>query len=145
MRGQYFYDPSERNALHTTRCQLFTASFYLGLSCDKNVALPSRSLPQGAVENLLKPENKDKLVAVLTFHVVPGKIMSTDIAGQSAEVESVLASALSADAADGVRVDDANVVAADIETYNGVIHAIKHVVIPPQTVLLAGRPPGLFP
>ena len=88
------------------------------------------ALPEGTVENLLKPENKDQLVAVLTYHVVPGKIMSTDIAGQSTEVESVQGSALSVDAIDGVRVDNANVVAADIETDNGVIHVIDQVVIP---------------
>lgn len=103
------------------------------------------ALPEGTLENLLKPENKDQLVAVLTYHVVPGKIMSTDIAGQSTEVESVQGSALSVDATDGVRVDNANVVAADIETGNGVIHVIDQVVIPQQAVLLAGRPPGLFP
>jgi len=56
--------------------------------------------------------------------------MSTDIAGQSTEVESVQGSALSVDATDGVRVDNANVVAADIETDNGVIHVIDQVVIP---------------
>ena len=88
------------------------------------------ALPEGTVENLLKPENKDQLVAVLTYHVVPGKIMSTDIAGQRTEVESVQGSALSVDATYGVRVDDANVVSADIETDNGVIHVIDQVVIP---------------
>ena len=102
------------------------------------------ALPEGTVESLLKPENKDLLVAVLTYNVLPGKIMSTDSAGQSAEVESVQGSALSVDATYGVRVDNANVVATDIETDNGVIHVIDQVVIP-LYVLLAGRPPGLFP
>ena len=88
------------------------------------------ALPEGTVENLLKPENREQLVAVLTYHVVPGKIMSTDIAGQTAEVESVQGSALSVDATNGVKVDDATVVAADIETDNGVIHAIDQVVLP---------------
>lgn len=88
------------------------------------------ALPEGTVENLLRPENRDQLVAVLTYHVVPGKIMSTEIAGQSTEVESVQGSALSVDATDGVRVDNANVVAVDIKTDNGVIHIIDQVVMP---------------
>ena len=103
------------------------------------------ALPAGTVESLLKPENKEQLVAVLTYHVVPGKIMSTDIAGKTAEVDSVQGSALSVDATDGVRVDNATVVAADIETDNGVIHVIDQVVLPQQAVLLVGRPSGYFP
>jgi len=88
------------------------------------------ALPAGTVETLLKPENKDQLVAVLTYHVVPDKIMSADIAGKTAEVDSVQGSALSVDATDGVRVDNATVVAADIETDNSVIHVIDQVVLP---------------
>ena len=88
------------------------------------------ALPEGTVENLLKPENREQLVAVLTYHVVPGKIMSTDIAGKSTDVASVQGSSLSVDATDGVKVDNATVVAADIETDNGVIHVIDQVVLP---------------
>ena len=80
------------------------------------------ALPMGTVEDLLKPENKAQLVAVLTYHVVPGKIMSADIAGKSMDVASVQGGELSVDATDGVKIDNANVVAADIETSNGVIH-----------------------
>ena len=87
-------------------------------------------LPAGTVESLLKPENKDKLVAVLTYHVVPGKIMSSDIAGKTAMVETVQGSKLNVDATNGVMVDQATVVAADIEASNGVIHVIDQVVIP---------------
>ena len=87
-------------------------------------------LPAGTVEELLKPENRDQLIAVLTYHVVPGKIMSSDIAGQRAEVASVQGSSLSVDATDGVRVDNATVISADIETDNGVIHVIDSVVLP---------------
>ena len=87
-------------------------------------------LPEGTVEDLLKPENKDKLVAVLTYHVVPGKIMSGDIAGKSTEVETVQGSKLAVDAMDGVKVDAAEVIKADIETSNGVIHVIDTVVLP---------------
>lgn len=88
------------------------------------------ALPAGTVENLLKPENKDQLVAVLTYHVVAGKVMAGDIAGKSLEVASVQGSNLSVNAMDGVKIDDANVVMADIETSNGVIHVIDKVVLP---------------
>ena len=88
------------------------------------------ALPEGTVENLLKPENKDQLIAVLTYHVVPGKIMSSDIAGTATMVESVQGSELDVKATDGVTVDGATVVTADIETDNGVIHVIDRVVLP---------------
>lgn len=88
------------------------------------------ALPEGTVETLLKPENLEQLVAVLTYHVIPGKVMSTDIAGQALQVESVQGSSLSVDATNGVTVDGANVIAADIETDNGVIHVIDKVVLP---------------
>ncbi len=87
-------------------------------------------LPAGTVEDLLKPENKEKLVAVLTYHVVPGKIMSSDIAGKTAMVGTVQGSKLSVDATKGVKVDEANVTSADIEASNGVIHVIDTVVLP---------------
>lgn len=88
------------------------------------------ALPAGTVESLLMPENKDKLIAVLTYHVIPGKIMSADIAGKTAEVKTVQGSNLSVNATNGVMVDNANVVIADIETDNGVIHVIDAVVLP---------------
>ena len=87
-------------------------------------------LPAGTVDDLLKPENKDKLVAVLTYHVIPGKVMSSDIAGKSMEVDTVQGSKLSIDATDGVKVDGASVVTADVEADNGVIHVIDAVVLP---------------
>ncbi|GKX35300.1 MAG: beta-Ig-H3/fasciclin [Rhizobiaceae bacterium MnEN-MB40S] len=87
-------------------------------------------LPAGTVEDLLKPENKDKLVAILTYHVIPGKVMSGDIAGKSMEVDTVQGSKLSVDATDGVKVDEAMVVTADVEADNGVIHVIDAVVLP---------------
>ena len=87
-------------------------------------------LPAGTVEDLLKPENKDQLVAVLTYHVVPGKIMSGDVAGTTAMVETVQGGKLSVDATDGVKVDEATVISADIEASNGVIHVIDTVVLP---------------
>jgi uncharacterized surface protein with fasciclin (FAS1) repeats len=88
-------------------------------------------LPAGTVDNLLKPENKDQLVAILTYHVVPGKVMSSDIAGKKTEAKTVQGSMLEVDATNGgVMVDNANVVGADILASNGVIHVIDTVVIP---------------
>jgi|TARA_B110000908_G_C10235625_1_gene443145 uncharacterized surface protein with fasciclin (FAS1) repeats len=88
------------------------------------------ALPEGTVENLLKPENKDQLIAVLTYHVIPGAVMSGDIVGKKLEVATVQGSDLSIDATMGVKVDNATVVSADIETSNGVIHVIDHVLLP---------------
>lgn len=87
-------------------------------------------LPAGTVESLLAPENKDRLIAILTYHVVPGKITSSDIAGKTAAVATVQGGKLSVDATDGVKVDEASVVKADIEASNGVIHVIDTVVLP---------------
>ncbi|MEM7670910.1 MAG: fasciclin domain-containing protein, partial [Pseudomonadota bacterium] len=89
------------------------------------------ALPAGTVESLLKPENKDKLVAVLTYHVVPGKVMSADLAGKKIEATTAQGSTVDIDATGGgVRVDGANVVAADVEASNGVIHVIDAVILP---------------
>lgn len=88
------------------------------------------ALPAGTVENLLKPENKDQLVAILTYHVIPGAVMSADIAGKKLEVATVQGGELSIDATMGVKINDATVVSADIETSNGVIHVIDKVMMP---------------
>jgi len=88
-------------------------------------------LPEGTVENLLKPENKDQLVALLTYHVVPGKTMSSELAGKAVEATTVQGSPVEIDATgSGVMVDDATVVQADIEADNGVIHVIDSVIMP---------------
>jgi uncharacterized surface protein with fasciclin (FAS1) repeats len=87
-------------------------------------------LPSGTVENLLKPENKKQLVSILTYHVVPGKVMSKDIAGKRTEAKSVEGEAVSIDATNGVKVDNAKVVKADVEASNGVIHVIDTVSMP---------------
>jgi len=90
-----------------------------------------RKLPAGTVENLLKPENKAQLVKVLTYHVVPGKVMSEYLAGKKTEVKTVEGETLSIDATSGgVMVDNAKVVSADIAADNGVIHVIDTVVMP---------------
>ncbi len=87
------------------------------------------ALPEGTVENLLLPENRDQLVAVLTYHVVPGKVMSSDITGPMSAA-TVQGTEVDITTEGGVAVDGANVVAADIETSNGVIHVIDAVILP---------------
>lgn len=87
-------------------------------------------LPAGTLDSLLKPENKEKLVTILTYHVIPGKVMSTDIAGKTTDVKTVEGSILKVDATDGVQVDNATVVKPDIMASNGVIHVIDTVLIP---------------
>ncbi|GAA6180159.1 MULTISPECIES: fasciclin domain-containing protein [unclassified Shimia] len=88
------------------------------------------ALPEGTVETLLLPENKDQLVAILTYHVVPAKVMSGDIAGKKAQVLTVEGDRLNVNARNGVKVNDAKVVSADIGATNGVIHVIDKVLIP---------------
>jgi len=87
-------------------------------------------LPDGALDELLK--DKDKLRAVLTYHVVPGNIMSEDIKGKTTDVETVEGSTLAVDATDGVMINDAMVIKADIKAKNGVIHVIDAVLMPGQ-------------
>lgn len=87
------------------------------------------ALPDGTVENLLKPENKDQLVAILTYHVVPGKVMSGDLSDDMTAA-TVQGGDITIDLDNGVMVNDANVVQADIEAENGVIHVIDKVILP---------------
>ncbi len=89
-------------------------------------------LPQDAVRDLLKPENKEVLVKILTYHVVPGIVRSTDLS--SGEVRSVEGGPISVkvDPATGVQVNDATVVQPDVEASNGIIHVIDNVILPPD-------------
>jgi uncharacterized surface protein with fasciclin (FAS1) repeats len=88
------------------------------------------ALPKGTVENLLKPENKAKLTKILTYHVVPGSVVSTSL--KSGDVKSVEGSSLKVAVSTGkVTVGGANVVKADIKASNGVIHVIDKVLMPP--------------
>ena len=87
-------------------------------------------LPAGTVDDLLKPENKDKLVAILTYHVVPGKVMAADVAGKDQMVKTVQGGEIDVNGKDGVTVNGAKVIKADIVTDNGVIHVIDAVIIP---------------
>jgi uncharacterized surface protein with fasciclin (FAS1) repeats len=88
-------------------------------------------LPKGTVEDLLKPENKAKLVAILTYHVVPGKVMAADVV-QMKEAKTVQGGMAKISAMDGkVMIDKAHVVKTDIAASNGVIHVIDTVIMPP--------------
>jgi len=87
-------------------------------------------LPAGTVEDLLKPENKAKLAAILTYHVIPGKVMAADIAGKKLNVKTVQGSELAIDATNGVKVNNASVITADVAASNGVIHIIDTVLMP---------------
>ncbi len=89
-------------------------------------------LPAGTVEELLKPENKEQLVSILTYHVVPGAVLSKDIEGRTLDVATVQGANVSIDASNGVMVSGATVVTADIATSNGVIHVIDTVIMPPS-------------
>ena len=87
-------------------------------------------LPEGTVANLLKPENKDQLVSILTYHVVAGKVLASDVVKiSSAKTVNGKSASVKASNA-GVMIDGANVVATDIETSNGVIHVIDSVILP---------------
>jgi uncharacterized surface protein with fasciclin (FAS1) repeats len=86
-------------------------------------------LPAGTVENLLKPENKDKLIAILKYHVIAGKVLAADV--KTMEVKTVEGQSVKlVVSAEGVTVDNAKVVKTDVMADNGVIHIIDTVIIP---------------
>lgn len=87
------------------------------------------ALPEGTVENLLKPENLDQLTAILTYHVVPGKIMSTNLT-DDAMVATKNGAKVLIDLYNGPMVDGAKIMTADVEATNGVIHIIDAVILP---------------
>jgi uncharacterized surface protein with fasciclin (FAS1) repeats len=93
------------------------------------------ALPAGLVDKLLLPENKDLLVKILTYHVVAGKVMSTDV--MAGEVASVEGQNITITTEGGVKVNGANVVTVDIEASNGVIHVIDAVILPPDVDVAA--------
>lgn len=88
-------------------------------------------LPAGTVENLLKPENKEKLKAILLYHVVSGKVPASKVAGLNGkEVKTVQGGMLKVDTSNGVKVNSSTVVKTDIKAKNGIIHVIDTVLIP---------------
>ncbi len=87
-------------------------------------------LPAGTVENLLKPENKEQLKAVLTYHVVSGKVMAAQVSKMNS-AKTVQGQSVRIEVADGkVKVDNATVTTADVAASNGVIHVIDTVILP---------------
>jgi uncharacterized surface protein with fasciclin (FAS1) repeats len=84
------------------------------------------ALPAGTVEELLKPENRDQLISILTYHVVPGRIAASDLLS-TMSAETVNGQRVPV----GLRVGEANVIATDIEASNGIIHVIDGVLLPP--------------
>jgi uncharacterized surface protein with fasciclin (FAS1) repeats len=89
------------------------------------------ALPAGTVEDLLKPENKDKLVAILTYHVVSGKVMSSDLT-EGMKAVTVNGKEVTITLEGGAKVNGATISTADIEASNGVIHVIDQVILPPN-------------
>lgn len=87
-------------------------------------------LPAGVVADLVKPENKAKLSAILTLHVMAGKVMAADVSGKKLTPASVNGEALHVDGTDGVTINGAKVVTPDIACTNGVIHVIDTVLLP---------------
>lgn len=89
-------------------------------------------LPDGTVATLLEPANKDKLAAILTYHVVPGEVTAAQVAGMT-EAQTVNGTMLKIDASGGkVMVNDATVTTADVMATNGVIHVVDTVLLPPS-------------
>ncbi len=87
-------------------------------------------LPQDALKDLMKPENKEVLVKILTYHVVQGQVLSTDL--KAGEVKSVQGGPISVKLDGGVTVNDAKVLQPDVKASNGVIHVINKVILPPD-------------
>jgi len=89
------------------------------------------ALPPGTLDNLLKPENKAQLQAILKYHVIPARIESSALAGKTLTSPATLqGGTLPVDGTNGVKVGDASVVAADVQAENGVIHVIDKVLLP---------------
>lgn len=88
------------------------------------------ALPEGTVDTLLMPENRDQLVSILTYHVVPGAVMSSDLT-EGMTAATVQGGDVTFTLDSGAKVNDANITAADIAASNGVIHVIDTVIMPP--------------
>jgi uncharacterized surface protein with fasciclin (FAS1) repeats len=89
------------------------------------------NLPAGTLDMLLKPENKDKLIAVLTYHVVAGTVKSTDLKDKMV-AKTLQGESITVDLSNGVKINTATVAAADIMASNGVVHVINQVILPPS-------------
>lgn len=96
------------------------------------------ALPEGTVESLLEPDNKDLLVSILTYHVVPGRLLAANVVAESSlpTLNGLSVTVVADDS--GVRIDGANVLATDIEGTNGVIHVIDAVILPDAPTAVEG-------
>lgn len=88
------------------------------------------ALPEGTVDSLLLPENKDQLIKILTYHVVAGNYPASSLVGKHGKLTSVQGGTLGINGSDGVKVNGATVVIADVAASNGTIHAIDTVLLP---------------
>ena len=138
-QGKNLLALAESNASFTTLTKALKAAGLTGALQGKDnltIFAPTDAafakLPQDALRELLNPANKEVLIKILTYHVVPGKVLSTDL--KSGEVKSLEGGAINVkvDSATGVTVNDAKVTQADITGTNGVIHAIDQVILPPD-------------
>lgn len=88
------------------------------------------ALPEGTIEKLLDPANKEELIAILTYHVVPGKVISTDLT-DGMKASTVNGEEVTITTAGDAKINESGVVTADIDASNGVIHVIDAVLLPP--------------
>lgn len=98
-------------------------------------------LPKGTVESLLKPENKEKLAAILKYHVIKGKVMAADVVKlkNGTKVDTLEGAKITIKVKPSVMVNNAKVVKTDIAADNGVIHVIDHVLLPPAPKMKKGK------
>ncbi len=138
-QGKNLLALAESNASFTTLTKALKAAGLTGALQGKDnltIFAPTDAafakLPPDALQELLKPDNKEVLLKILTYHVVTGKLLSTDL--KSGEVKSLEGGTINVkvDPATGVTVNDAKVTQADITGSNGVIHAIDQVILPPD-------------
>ncbi|MEJ6481394.1 fasciclin domain-containing protein [Nostoc punctiforme UO1] len=138
-QGKNLLALAESNASFTTLTKALKAAGLTGALQGKDnltIFAPTDAafakLPADALQELLNPANKEVLLKILTYHVVPGKVLSTDL--KSGEVKSLEGGAINVkvDPSTGVTVNDAKVTQADITASNGVIHAIDQVILPPD-------------
>ncbi|MEH2030035.1 MAG: fasciclin domain-containing protein [Nostoc sp.] len=138
-QGKNLLALAESNASFTTLTKALKAAGLTGALQGKDnltIFAPTDAafakLPPDALQELLKPDNKEVLIKILTYHVVSGKVLSTDL--KSGEVKSLEGGTINVkvDPATGVTVNDAKVTQADITASNGVIHAIDQVILPPD-------------
>ena len=137
-QAQGILEQAEANAelsTFVTACKAANIESVLTSDGEYTVFAPSNdafaALPQGTLESLLMPENKDQLVQILSYHIIPGKVLSQDVnAGKAPTVQGEEIDLSVSD--DVVNINGATVTSADIEATNGVIHVIDQVIMPPS-------------